>query len=84
MNNQPFNPLHGVTLKALVTELVEYFGYPALSQKIKIQCFIDKPSINSTLKFLRKTPWAREKVEALYVLHLHNIQKAIHHKDSAQ
>jgi uncharacterized protein (DUF2132 family) len=82
MNNQPFNPLHGVTLKVLVTELVEYFGYPALSQQIKIQCFIDKPSINSTLKFLRKTPWAREKVEALYVNNLHKIHHSTTDKNS--
>jgi uncharacterized protein (DUF2132 family) len=76
MENQPFNPLHGVTLKALVTELVEYFGYPALGQQIKIKCFTENPSINSTLKFLRKTPWAREKVEALYVKNLHKVHKS--------
>jgi uncharacterized protein (DUF2132 family) len=75
MDNQPFNPLHGITLKALVTELVEYFGYPALGQQIKIKCFTENPSINSTLKFLRKTPWAREKVEALYVKNLHKVHK---------
>ena len=75
MDNQPFNPLHGVTLKTLVTELVEYFGYPELGQQIKIKCFTENPSINSTLKFLRKTPWAREKVEALYVKNLHKIHK---------
>lgn len=73
MDNQPFNPLHGVTLKTLVTELIEHFGYPALSQEIKIKCFTDDPSIKSTLKFLRKTPWAREKVEALYIKNLHQI-----------
>jgi len=76
MDNQPFNPLHGVTLKALVTELVEYFGYPTLGQQIKIKCFTENPSINSTLKFLRKTPWAREKVEALYVKNLHKIHNS--------
>ena len=76
MNNQPFNPLHGITLKVLVTELVEHFGYPALSQQIKIQCFIDKPSINSTLKFLRKTPWAREKVEAFFIKNYHKVHKS--------
>jgi uncharacterized protein (DUF2132 family) len=75
MDNQPFNPLHGVTLKTLVTELVEYFGYPELGQQIKIKCFTENPSINSTLKFLRKTPWAREKVEALYVKNLHKVHK---------
>jgi len=75
MNNQPFNPLHGITLKVLVTELVEYFGYPALGQQIKIKCFTENPSINSTLKFLRKTPWAREKVEALYLKNIHKVRK---------
>ena len=75
MDNQPFNPLHGVTLKELVTELVGYFGFPALGQQIKIKCFTDNPSINSTLKFLRKTPWAREKVEALYISNLHKIKQ---------
>ena len=75
MDNQPFNPLHGITLKLLVTELVDYFGFSALGQEIKIKCFTDNPSINSTLKFLRKTPWAREKVEALYIKNLHKIKE---------
>jgi uncharacterized protein (DUF2132 family) len=66
---QPYNPLHGVTLKALVTDLVDHFGFDTLGKEIKIKCFTDDPSIKSTLKFLRKTPWAREKVEALYVKH---------------
>lgn len=69
MDNQPYNPLHGITLKAIVTQLVEHFGFPYLGQQVKIRCFTDNPSINSTLKFLRKTPWAREKVEALYIKH---------------
>ncbi|MBA6381764.1 DUF2132 domain-containing protein [Colwellia sp. BRX10-6] len=84
MDNQPFNPLHGITLKALVTELVEYFGYPALSQKIKIKCFTEDPSINSTLKFLRKTPWAREKVEALFIKNYHKVHQANDEKNSGQ
>lgn len=67
MDNQPYNPLHGITLKTLVTELVDYFGFDALGEQIKIRCFTDDPSIKSSLKFLRKTPWAREKVEALYL-----------------
>jgi uncharacterized protein (DUF2132 family) len=66
---QPYNPLHGITLKALVTDLVDHFGFEVLGNTIKIKCFTDDPSIKSTLKFLRKTPWAREKVEALYVKH---------------
>jgi uncharacterized protein (DUF2132 family) len=64
---QPNNPLHGVTLLAIVTELVERYGWEKLGQKIEIRCFIHDPSIESSLKFLRRTPWAREKVEALYL-----------------
>lgn len=64
---QKNNPLHGVTLKMVVEELVEHYGFAALGQKIKIKCFTDKPSISSSLTFLRKTPWAREKVEQYYV-----------------
>ena len=71
MNTQPFNPLHGVTLKTIVTELEEYFGFDELGQMIKIRCFTHDPSIKSSLKFLRKTPWAREKVEALYIKNKH-------------
>lgn len=61
------DPLHGVTLEAVVTHLVEYYGWEELGQRIKIKCFIDDPSISSSLKFLRKTPWARDKVETLYL-----------------
>ncbi len=64
---QARNPLHGVTLEAMLTELVEHFGWPALGQRIAIRCFISDPSVASSLKFLRKTPWAREKVESLYL-----------------
>jgi len=63
------DPLHGITLKMIVTELSETLGWDELAKRIRINCFANDPSINSTLKFLRKTPWAREKVEALY-LHL--------------
>ena len=69
MDNQPYNPLHGITLKAIVEQLVEHFGFDELGQKINIKCFTTTPSIKSSLTFLRKTPWAREKVEALYVKH---------------
>jgi len=61
------DPLHGVTLKVVVTTLVERYGWQALGQRISIKCFTHDPSIKSSLKFLRKTPWAREKVEALYL-----------------
>ena len=61
------DPLHGKTLEKIVTELVAYFGWEDLGQHIPINCFNDNPSIQSSLKFLRKTPWARKKVEDLYV-----------------
>ncbi len=67
MNEQPYNPLHGITLKTLVTRLVDHFGFDYLGKQIKIKCFTQDPSIQSSLKFLRKTPWAREKVEQLYI-----------------
>jgi len=64
---QKDNPLHGVTLEKLLTQLVEHFGWDELSERININCFKSDPSIKSSLKFLRKTPWAREKVERLYI-----------------
>ncbi len=67
MENQPNNPLHGLTLQTILTELVDHFGFDELGQRIDIRCFNSDPSIKSSLKFLRKTQWAREKVEALYL-----------------
>lgn len=64
---QPRNPLHGVTLQAILERLVEVHGWDGLARKIDIRCFTHDPSITSSLKFLRRTPWAREKVEALYL-----------------
>jgi uncharacterized protein (DUF2132 family) len=64
---QANNPLHGVTLEQIVTQLVERFGWTELGSIINIRCFNSDPSIKSSLKFLRKTPWAREKVEKLYI-----------------
>ena len=64
---QPRNPLHGITLEAMLTELVAHFGWPDLGMRISVRCFNSDPSISSSLKFLRKTPWAREKVEGLYL-----------------
>lgn len=61
------DPLHGVTLKIMLTTLFEEYGWDELARQIKINCFINDPSISSSLKFLRKTPWAREKVESLYL-----------------
>ena len=63
---QKNNPLHGVTLQQILTELVDYFGWEELGNRISIRCFTQDASIQSSLKFLRKTPWAREKVESLY------------------
>ena len=64
---QPNNLLHGITLEQLLTELVTFDGWQAMGQQIDIRCFTHDPSIASSLKFLRRTPWARERVEALYV-----------------
>lgn len=61
------DPLHGVTLQKIMEQLVDYYGFDTLSELIKIKCFTDNPSIKSSLTFLRKTDWARKKVEELYV-----------------
>ncbi len=61
------DPLHGITLKAILEKLVEYYGFDTLGELIKIKCFNENPTINSSLTFLRKTEWARKKVEDLYV-----------------
>lgn len=65
--DQPSDPLQGVTLEQLVNSLVEHYGWEALGKRINIRCFKSDPSVKSSLKFLRKTPWARKKVEDLYV-----------------
>ena len=67
MSQQANNPLHGVTLEAIVTELVAFYGWQELGERIPIRCFTQDPSLKSSLTFLRKTAWAREKVERLYV-----------------
>lgn len=67
---QPKNPLHGVTLERMLTELVAHYGWPALGQEVNIRCFQVDPSIASSLKFLRRTPWARQRVESLYLFAL--------------
>ncbi|MDR9466820.1 VF530 family protein [Marinospirillum sp.] len=66
-NTQPNNPLHGITLEQLVTELQQNYGWDGLAARININCFKSDPSIKSSLKFLRRTPWAREQVEQLYI-----------------
>ncbi|PKO90077.1 MAG: transporter [Betaproteobacteria bacterium HGW-Betaproteobacteria-12] len=64
---QPKNPLHGVTLATMLDELVAHYGWEALGREIEIRCFTHDPSTASSLKFLRRTPWARERVESLYL-----------------
>ena len=63
----PKDPLEGKTLKAILTELYEHFGWEGLSRQLSVNCFEDNPSINSSLKFLRKTPWARTRLEKIYL-----------------
>jgi uncharacterized protein (DUF2132 family) len=67
---QPADPLHGITLEVILTQLVAHFGWPELGAQVNIRCFTSDPSIGSSLKFLRRTPWAREKVESLYLFML--------------
>ena len=67
---QPRNPLHGMTLEAIVIALEAHYGWAGLAQRIPVRCFASDPSVSSSLKFLRKTPWAREKVESLYLFML--------------
>ena len=67
---QPRNPLHGLTLEAIVTALADHYGWDDLGQRIPVRCFTHDPSVASSLKFLRKTPWARDKVEGLYLFML--------------
>ncbi len=73
---QPRNPLHGLTLEAIVTALVAHYGWPGLAERIPVRCFQVDPSIKSSLTFLRKTPWAREKVEGLYLYMLREQRRA--------
>ena len=75
MELQPKNPLHGITLKAVLEMLIAEYGFVKLGAKINIQCFIDKPSLSSSLAFLRKTPWARAKVEKLYLQTVYRLEK---------
>jgi uncharacterized protein (DUF2132 family) len=79
---QPRNPLHGVTLEQILTELVAYGGWHDLGEKINIRCFTSDPSIASSLKFLRKTPWARAKVESLYLFMLREKARAARRESS--
>jgi len=72
---QPRNPLHGVTLEAIVTALVAHYGWAGLAQRIPLRCFSSEPSVASSLKLLRRTPWAREKIESLYLYMLRDIRR---------
>jgi uncharacterized protein (DUF2132 family) len=65
--SQQNNPLHGITLENIVTQLVDYYGWDKLAQRVNINCFKSDPSVKSSLKFLRRTPWARAEVENLYL-----------------
>ena len=73
---QARNPLHGLTLEAIVTALVEHYGWAGLGERIPVRCFLSDPSVASSLKFLRKTPWAREKVEGLYLFMQREVRRA--------
>ncbi|MFN3738456.1 VF530 family DNA-binding protein [Hydrogenophaga sp.] len=73
---QANNPLHGVTLEAMVTALVDFYGWGGLGERIPVRCFNVDPSVTSSLRFLRKTPWAREKVEGLYLFMLREQRRA--------
>jgi uncharacterized protein (DUF2132 family) len=75
MENQPNNPLHGVRLVDILEHLVNRYGWAKLGEKIPIRCFTHDPSINSSLKFLRKTEWARKKVEELYIRSIQQKQR---------
>jgi uncharacterized protein (DUF2132 family) len=69
-NTQARNPLHGLTLEFIVTQLADHYGWVDLGVRIPVRCFTHDPSVSSSLKFLRKTPWARDKVESLYLFML--------------
>jgi uncharacterized protein (DUF2132 family) len=73
---QPRNPLHGVTLERVVNELEAHYGWAELGQLVNIRCFQENPSVSSSLNFLRRTPWAREKVESLYLFMLREKARA--------
>ena len=73
---QPGNPLHGVKLETIITALAAHYGWEELGQRINIRCFTGEPSVASSLKFLRKTPWAREKVESLYLFMLREARRS--------
>ena len=79
---QPRNPLHGLTLEAIVTALAAHYGWEELGRRIPVRCFTSEPSVSSSLKFLRKTPWAREKVEGLYLFMLRDQRRGQGHQNA--
>jgi uncharacterized protein (DUF2132 family) len=74
--SQPRNPLHGITLEMMLNQLVAHFGWEELAQQVPINCFASNPSVSSSLKFLRRTPWARAKIESLYQFMLREQKRA--------
>ncbi len=78
---QPRNPLHGLTLEMIVTQLADHYGWAQLGTLIPIRCFTHEPSVGSSLKFLRRTPWARDKVESLYLFMLRELKRNAHAAD---
>ena len=74
---QPRNPLHGLTLEAIVTALAAHYGWAGLAERMPVRCFSHEPSVASSLKFLRKTPWARDKVEGLYLFMLRERRRQV-------
>ena len=77
-DQQPNDPLHGITLEMILTQLVEHYGWDEMGRIINIRCFNNDPSIKSSLQFLRKTPWARNKVEALYLKYKRKTLNKLH------
>ena len=75
--SQSKDPLHGITLQRILERLVDYYGFDTLGELIKIKCFTDNPSVKSSLNFLRKTDWARKKVEELYINSLSKFENSI-------
>ena len=74
-STQKNNPLHGLTLEVILTDLVQFVGWEKMAEKIPIKCFSSNPSIKSSLNFLRKTPWARQKLETMYIYNIKRIEK---------
>ena len=80
---QARNPLHGLTLEVIVTQLADHYGWDELGRLIPVRCFTLDPSVGSSLKFLRKTPWARDKVESLYLFMLREQKRHAHRQDES-